>query len=103
MFLIPTLNDILKLDVLPENIRCYEDRCPAGLDPASFSKKLLKRDTGYLNHLVFRERHRVKPGATKPERSECVYCLPGVIVQLVLLISFIKKISYEAQFHIGER
>ena len=99
MFLIPTLNDILKLDVLPENIRCYEDRCPAGLDPASFpQKELLENDTGPLNQVQGRQ-----PGATKPERSECVYCLPGVTVQLVLLISFIKKISYEAQFHIGER
>jgi len=46
MFLIPTLNDILKLDVLPENIRCYEDRCPAGLDPASFTKKYYKKKPG---------------------------------------------------------
>ncbi len=88
-----------ELDVLPENVRCYETRCHAGLDPASFSQMdLLEKDTGSLNQVQGRP-----PGATKPERSECVYCLPGVIVQLVLLISFIKKISYEAQFHIGER
>jgi len=70
MFLIPTLNDILKLDVLPENIRCYEDRCPAGLDPASLpQKELLEKDTGSL---------------------------PGVTVRFVMLISFIKTISFRS-------
>ncbi len=47
-----------------------EARCPAGLDPASFPKKIVEKDTGSW---------------------------PGVTVRLVLLISFIKTISYEAQ------
>jgi len=79
MFLIPTLNDILKLDVLPENIRCYEDRCPAGLDPASFpQKELLENDTGPLNQVQCR-----LPGVTKPERLESVYSLPRYAVTIM--------------------
>ncbi len=50
----------------------YENGCHAGLDPASLSKELLEKDTGSR---------------------------PGVTVRLIMLISFIKTISYEAQCH----
>ncbi len=61
---------------MPENVRCYETECHAGLDPASFPEKAVEKDTGSLNQVQGRP--------------------PGVTVRSVMLISFIKTMSFRS-------